>query len=504
MDPVVWADVRRRRAHCLRAADDLEGARALLLSLLADPTDANRPAVLVDLGLMDAGHRRLGELHLPADDGDRRRLAGSLAAGDQRFREAAEFKERTRSHGMYVIGFRQLLAQEYAKARANLEVALADFGQRPEVYSGGDLLARARLHLGLALCLSVPSAAEMRRGTRLLTEAVEAGMVIPSYLIGDLFLALETTAPDLAAELAERLHAVLGAQVLDAAADTMAARRSRVIASALVDRARSPVRSLTARTADWLRALPALLAQDRLEEAEAALDALEVGAMAGVLVEQVQAVLADEREYGPAWTVDEAAWSRARLAEGRGEYSEAAAFLEQVFHRALARGDALAADDAREVLEHVAEFGDACGGTCARLGEQFGRRFAEPPALRITPEPGGIIHVLVVGGNEVQARFDQGLKAELNHTHPQIHVEFLHTGWDSNWAPHLEDFERRQPDFQAVVISRYMRTMLGRRIRRICRLPWRGCGGTGPTAFKTSILAAADFARRHAEGHREA
>lgn len=504
MDSVVWADVRRRRAHCLRAADDLEGARALLLSLLADPTDANRPAVLVDLGLMDAGHRRLAELQLPADDGDRRRLAGSLAAGDQRFREAAELKERTRSHGMYVIGFRQLLEQEYAKARANLEVALADFGQRPEVYSGGDLLARARLHLGLALCLSVPSAAEMRRGTRLLTEAVEEGLVIPSYLIGDLFLALETTAPDLAAELAERLHATLGAQVLDAAADTMAARRSRVIATALVDRARSPIRSLTARTADWLRALPALLAQDRLEEAEAALDALEVGAMAGVLVEQVQQVLADEREYGPAWTVDEAAWSRARLAEGRGEYPEAAAFLEQVFHRALARGDAAAADDAREVLEQVADFGDACGGICSRLEEQFERRFAEPPAPRGPLEPGGIVHVLVVGGNEVQARFDQGLKTELNHTHPHIHVEFLHTGWDSNWAPHLEDFQRRLPDFQAVVISRYMRTMLGRRIRKSCTLPWRGCGGRGRAAFKNSILAAAEFARRHAEVHREA
>ncbi len=492
----VWADVRRRRAHCLRFNDDLQGARALLESLLADSTDANRPAVLVDLALMDAGLRRLAELCLPEGAEERLALATALERAAPRLAEAAALEERTRSHALYVQGFHQLLVQKYAAARSRLEVALADFGQRPEVYRGGSLLDRARFHLGLALCLSIPARPDLERGVRLLLEGIALGLRMPADLVPDLFLVMEAAAPDLAARLAEQLLERVGESVLEAVAQTETARRSTVIADALVQRARGTGRSLTARAQDWLHVLPALQAQGRMPEATEALDALEEAGAHGLLVPNIEYVFSDEREYGPAWTVDEAAWSLARLAESRGAHGEAAGYLKHVFFRAVSRGARGAAEDAREVLERVADYGPDGAAVLEELTAHYERHFGETTEdVAEAAAPGRPIYVLVVGGNETQARFDEQLRRDLQQTHPHICVEFMHTGWGSNWAPYVADFERRVASINAVVVSRYMRTMLGREIRRRCQVPWRGCGGTGRTAFRNSILAAVALAR---------
>ena len=493
----LWADVRRRRAHCLRFNDDLQGARALLESLLADSTDANRPAVLVDLALMDAGLRRLAELQLPERAEERLALASALERATPRLAAAAALGERTRSHALYVQGFHQLLVQEYGRARARLEIALADFGQRPEVYRGGSLLDRARFHLGLALCLSVPSRPDLERGVRLLLEGIALGLRMPADLVPDLFLVMEASAPDLAARLAEQLLERVGESVLEAVAQTETARRSTMIADALVQRARGAGRNLTARAQDWLHVLPALQGQRRMPEATEALDALEEAGAHGLLVRNIEYVFADEREYGPAWTVDEAAWSLARLAEARGAHGEAAGYLKQVFYRAVSRGAGNAAEDAREVLERVADYGPAAAALLEELTAHYARHFGGTPEdLEEAAAPQGPVYVLVVGGNETQARFDEQLRLELQRSHPHICVEFMHTGWGSNWAPYVADFERRVASINAVVVSRYMRTMLGREIRRRCQVPWRGCGGTGRTAFRNSILGAVALARR--------
>jgi hypothetical protein len=493
----LWADVRRRRAHCLRFNDDLQGARTLLESLLADSTDANRPAVLVDLALMDAGLRRLAELHLPESADERLALATALERAAPRLAEAAVLEERTRSHALYVQGFHQLLVQKYAAARARLEVALADFGQRPEVYRGGSLLDRARFHLGLALCLSVPARPDLERGVRLLLEGMALGLRMPTDLVPDLLLVMEASAPDLAAHLAEQLLERVGESVLEAVAQTDTARRSAVIADALVQRARGAGRSLTARTEDWLHVLPALQVQGRMPEATEALDALEEAGAHGLLVPNIEYVFADEREYGPAWTVDEAAWSLARLAESRGAHGEAAGYLKQVFYRAVSRGARGAAEDAREVLERIADYGPGGAVVLEELTAHYARHFGDTlEEVEEAPAPERPIHVLVVGGNETQARFDEQLRRELQQSHPHICVEFMHTGWGSNWAPYVADFDRRVASINAVVVSRYMRTMLGREIRRRCQVPWRGCGGTGRTAFRNSILGAVALARR--------
>lgn len=495
--PEIWIPVRRRRAHCLRYADDPEGARALLEELLDEPDDENRAAVLADLGLLDAGFRRLHELRYPHQRGDVAGLREALERGRPRFVEAIEIPARTAAHGHYALGFLELLGTNYARAVVHLEQALAGFGQRPEIYRGGNLLMSARLHLGLALCLALADVTQLHRAGRLLREAMEGGERIPPYLIGDVLDALAFADRAAAEGVAEDVLAAGPNTAVDEVARAAAALRCRAAADALVQRARDTDRSLTERTRDWHLALPMLIAQGRAHEAAEALDSAEEAAMQGILRADFLDLLRDEARYGPVWTVDDARWSHVRVLEAAGDYTNAAGFLQQVFQLALARGDAAAENSAREVLERLEDYPAPFRSLLAELRDQFTSRFPPEPTPAGDMEAGERIRILVVGGNETQKRFDERLAQTVREVRPGVELEFLHSGWTSNWGAQIEEFERRLSGMDGVVFSRYMRTGFGEQARkRLGTIPWRGCGGRGQGAFANTILALAAEVQR--------
>jgi hypothetical protein len=490
----MWSDVRRRYAHCLSYEDNPAAARIFLEELLADPTDENRAAVLTDLALLDAGYRRLHELHLPATTERLADMAQELACGGARLEEAIGLGTPTSGHAHYVKGMIYLLSRRDAEAVPHLDTALSLFERRPHVYRGGHLLQRARLHLGLALCLGLDQS-HAERGHRLLQNALRAGERIPLYLTTDLIEALAMTDPALAAQLADGLVAGPGGEVVDELARSPVAMRSEAVADALLRRARARDRSLTARAQDWHTALPLLLTQMRIDEAEEALDALEGMALDGVLQDEYLQLLTAERNYGPAWRVEDAVWSTVRCLESQARYDEAAGFLRQLFQRAFVTGGADGRELALEALQRLDDYGEEAADVREVVRRRFEAHFEESEEAGAGLEIGTPVRILVVGGNEDQARFDERLRLELTHEHPHICVEFFHTGWTSNWGRQLEEFERRLPAFDGVVFSRYMRTMFGRSARKVCHLPWRGCGGRGRAAFQRAILAAAGAAR---------
>ena len=494
--PETWIPVRRRRAHCLRYADDLEGARAVLEELVDEPDEENRAAVLADLGLLDAGFRRLHELRYPPSRGDVPGLRDALERGRPRFREAADIPVRTAAHGHYTLGFLELLRGEYALAVVHLEQALAGFGQRPEVYSGSNLLVRARLHLGLALCFALSDVAHLDRARRLLHDAMSAGERIPAYLVGDVLDALGLADSAEAVRVAEDIVKASPDSTLDEVVTSQAARRCVAAADALVARARNQQRSLTERTRDWHGVLPMLLTQSRMEEAAESLDFAEEAAVQGILRQEFLALLRDERRYGPPWSPDDARWSQVRVLESAGDYTNAAGFLQQVFYVALANGGEAAEDDARQVVERLEDYPGEFQSLLTRLRDQFTSRFAGEPAATIH-EPERLIRVLVVGGNETQKRFDESLIQSFKETHPHLVLEFFHSGWTSNWGIQINEFERRLDGTDGVVFSRYMRTGFGQQARKRLRgVPWRGCGGKGQGAFRNTILTLASGVQR--------
>lgn len=487
----VWSDVRRRRAHCLNQTDSTETARALLLELEDDPDLESRAAVVVDLGLMEAGYPRLHRLILPPEDADRADVAAKLELGMDRFRKAQEIQAGTASHAHYVIGFYELLRGNYQEASALLGRALGALEARPEVYTGQGLLIRARLHLGLALAQQVDDIPALGRAARLIDDAVQEGLGIPHYLVADTLDSLALGGHQLSNAVLSR---ILGDSAeLDIAALTRSSSliRSRPLADVLLARVAAPERSLTDRMRDARTVLPMLLGQSQTDAAAAMLDLLEQSALERVGLTEFQALLNDEARYGPAWTPADAAWSQAACLESIEDVAGAAGFLEQVFRQALAREDE---EEAREVLEWLDDYPPGTLQSLPELHGYYATRFGDPGDLAVDSDRP--INILVVGGNETQARFDDRLRLELTHTHPFLTVDFLHSGWTSNWNKHLDDFSRRLPVTDGVVFSRYMRTEFGRQARAMCRVPWRGCGGRGMHAFRRSILAVASAVTR--------
>ena len=102
--------------------------------------------------------------------------------------------------------------------------------------------------------------------------------------------------------------------------------------------------------------------------------------------------------------------------------------------------------------------------------------------------------VVVVGGNEIQARFDERIRDELaRSTGNMVTAEFVHSGWGSNFAADLERVERLLPQACGVVISRFIRTTFGQHLRRtVSGKPWRLCYPSGQSSLLRYILAIAE------------
>jgi hypothetical protein len=503
VEPKMWSDVRRRRAHCLRFGDNLEAARPLLEELRDDPDAESRAAVLTDIGLTDAGFRRLFELKYPQGRADVGDVCRALERGEPSFRESMDVEgASTAAHGHYAIGFLQLLRERYDAAVIHLEIAVAAFDAKPEVYSGGNLLVRARLHLALAICHSLAELQLLPRARAWILEAIRGGEKLPEYLITSTVEALSIADSDVARETADAILGAAGEAVLDHLARSSVAGRSIPIVDALLRRADNLSRSIVARVADGYEVLPLLLEQQRAEDAARMLDFLEGAARQGLEFERFVLLLGSPRAYHPGWDLEDARWSLVQCLESRGDYPAAARVLEDEFHQVLSDDAFDRLTTASEILDRLQSYGDMGRETADRVRPRYlaccGQEASSTASDGVNGNGKGTfagLRVLVVGGDERQEQYDEAIRTELHASHG-LQVSFLHSGWSSNWGNKIEEFERRLPTVDAVVFSRYMRTQFGRQARKRCGdRPWRGCGAPGKQAFIRSVLAAAEAAR---------
>ena len=103
------------------------------------------------------------------------------------------------------------------------------------------------------------------------------------------------------------------------------------------------------------------------------------------------------------------------------------------------------------------------------------------------------VRVLFIGGDERQARCDERVRMLLCRWYPWVEVRFIHTGWSGNWGKQAVQIARLIPEYDAVVVMRFIRTKLGEYIRRAAgrsQKPWHACTGRGPEAIVNSIAAA--------------
>lgn len=502
----LFLEARRRQAQCLRQLNERHGAEAALRALLKLELDEKmKSLVKADLGLVASGFSALWEVRLPLAQDDLETIVEKLSLGEEHFRAAAAEDVAEASHGRYCLGVlavaraaeggaEALGGDDYREALEHLSKARSVFLGRRERYAS--ICPDADLYLGVASIGNL-SREGLAQGPQIMVEGMKAGAKLPPYLVAPLVDAMEFADQD-----AQRLvyNTVVQAEddsMLDiAAASEPVLEHCRSAVEALQARGRKRNRPGDLAAADLRAALHGRVANGEHEAAAELLNDLESLAQRGAGAEELAELLSDPARYEPAWSREDAAMALAHSHESQGRYDKATEILRDYFHQYASQGTEAGLHDAYGILQKIKQFGidqsiykdmqdryDALASSSAQVEAEADHD--ERPEVK----------VLIVGGNEVQARAEEQVRKKLHRTHPHVRVEFIHTGWGSNWQKPLEEFVRKLPVFDAVVIMRFMRTELGKRIRRACvNHPWRSCWGPGQMAQVEAAIKASEAA----------
>ena len=503
-----FLNVRRRHAHCLQRANEHDRARRSLASLIELESDSNHQAmVYADLGLLESRFNTLADVSLPRGAGELPDLIDRLEEGREQFQRAVRNDVHYAAHGHYCLGVAALAkaAHEarddaaearFIDAERHLLRARNRFGSRRDSY-GEELVERTNLYFGIAVGARITSAGDAAHAARIIVAAAKAGARFPSYLIGPLVAALEVSAAEKLEPLAEALLATGDGEALDALSRSDGvARRCAAVPDALRERAQRRGRSKAA-AADYRVCLDGYIGSRRREDAEAVLDRLEALAVHGIGVTEFEELLAREGEGELPWAPEEASIAQARCCEAVGKLDDAVTMLRPLFHQYATDGNL---DDAVGVLERMSLYG--------LPAEYLERERNRARALRkeahvradadVSPageRPSKPVCILFVGGDERQAKDESAVHELLHQRDPSVKATFIHPGWDGNWNIEWQKVRRALPEHDAVVLMRFMRTQLGRQIRKHCDKPWRFCWARGRSGMTNAIIEAAEAAR---------
>lgn len=503
--------VQRRCAHALREMGRTEEARGIINDLLADASGgpAVRHMLLVDRGLLAAGYRALRDLHVPDDRSQWADVRSQLERGTEDFLAAVEADPDGAAHAHFVLGVYDLLSGARVTALASLRRACAAFEREPERYADGDLLRRARVLMLAASVLEAGNFEELRQqADRLDVHLAEPGAPeVPLPLVPEVLQQIAMVNNERAATLARTALQRSPDLLLDAVAGEVdgevGSEVGAMIAKALLQRAEDPTRSKGKQVADLRSAIPLLLRTGDIEQARRALARVTDAAIDGQGSEAFLAFLDRSDNHDQAWEPSDIAWSRARTLLTLDRRDDAATVLYGEANRCLATEAGLWEDDVEDIATFIKT---RVGGPVAvGYADKLRTRLPVRNSIEtVITRPGTPKLVLVVGGNEVQERFDARIHAELARlTGNMVTAEFVHSGWGSNFQPDLERVERHMPRACGVVISRFIRTTFGQHLRRAASgKPWRLCYPSGQTSLLRSILAIAASASGEGETDR--
>ena len=491
--------VRRRMAHCLRLLGEHRSAEDLLEGLLRDERDPGIHAMVhADLGLLKGRFALLDEVRVPDDEAAQRDLVDRLRAGEEHYRDAvADADAPFAGHGHYCLGVLSLVdgvlgTGGFEEADRHLERAHAQIRSR-EVYPTS-LLAQIELYLGIAKT-QLLDAGETHHAARLVASGLTEARIPPNF-VGAMVDSLALSDDSLASIAKPLLDSGID-EVIDALTKTAMVTKSPLLSDRLCERARGAGRGKVLAAADLRRALPGYLRAGEIEKAKEVLDELEHLALGGIGGSKFLEMLGRSEGYDPAWEPEDAAVASARCLEGKGQLTEALSKLRGVFHSYMQKGET---QDAEGVLDRIrayglepADFADLERRYANSVDDDGSEEDEDADAVRP-------VTVLVVGGDETQAKAAERVRSKVAGREPTTTVEFLHTGWSSGWDQYLDEIERRLVDCDAVVVMRYIRTLLGKHVRALCGardVPWRFCWSGGQGGITESVIAAAAAARVH-------
>jgi len=492
-------DVKRRLAHCLRHEGNVDAARALLEEVIADEevSPDRKAMVLGDLGLIAANKKQLASVELPIDRADCIQVRKDLERGQGYFEAAAAEPAAEAAHGNYVLGMIRLLKFEYAGAFNLLESALAAFDRERQRYGRGGLLLRARFHVGLAGLASGEHTGRAQELWAWVKDGMAEGLRVPEAMIESCFMGVSFASAELAEEVAERLLADEGSVALDGMHAVTEGRARGLIGRALL--ARAVAGNGNRALKDYQRAFPLLRAAGCTEEALGALDAMQEHAQHGRGVAEFEQVLENVDVVAGLWDSDDVAGALSTVREANGKYVEAATILGDVFHRMLSGEGSERAMEAAGIVDRIESYGPSCAEIASELRGRMDAVDRKREPIASAPQMLRHVRILVVGGNETQQRYQQALCDYFSAEGRNVEPVFIITGWTSNWKPFVDEFDRKKNLADGLVVMRFIRTELGKTIRRRWEGgPQIGSWGHGFDSLRRVIEYVAATARRDA------
>ena len=494
-------DAHRRMAHCLRHLHQHDRAQGMLRDLLEHDPDPNIHAMVhADLGLIVGGFDGLEEVVLPLRRDERHGVVERLASGVEHFRKSVDIGAAYSAHGHYCLGVlalgRAVADHSFEDAEHHLQRTRTHFSKAADSYRGS-LIDHASLYFGIAKAQQL-SSNKLAQAADVMTESMASGARMPTYLIEQTIVALGLAEEK--RDLRRVTEAIIesgGDPALDELANCHPALdHCPSLADKLAKRAKAEGRAAVNRAADLRAALRGFLSRGNANAAGETLDGLERLARDDVAIPEFIELLKDRTRYDPAWDLEDATIARARCCEDRGDFIEATTVLRDLFFRLASPERKTGLSDAAGVLDRVRGYGidrDSYSAMTSRYNALASREADE--AEPVEPDVTAPVRILVVGGAELQARAEAAVWGRLEEQHPHIRARFIRTGWSGNWSRTFSEIEREMKRHDALVILRFMRTHLGREIRRTWNGPWRSCWG-GPGAIVEAVVEVAEAVER--------
>ncbi len=463
-----------------RAAEFLRGVGVRGDAAVVARTDGER-------GLVACRVRSLSEIRLPLVAADLAATAARLEPGVVHFERASVRANPRRCEADFAVGIYRLARGDLDGARAALEQAVASFRAGAVVTEGVGTPARARFALGVVLAETLDVLRAEDAVDLLVSGATELPGEVPAYALARALAALATIRAEFGVRVIAGLAGAMGDRLVDIAIESDLVAAHEGVREALAIRTEDASRSPRARGDDAARLLRDSLSAHDIGRATRALCVLDDLADHAEGRGRLLSILADRERYAPAWNEAEAVDARVRLYESDQRFADAARELTDAAHDALSKDPERGLVTAREFVGAIAGYGVGSpdAGLIARI-EALGRVEAAEPPARVRHQG----RVFVIGGNEVQARYEASIRGDLAGREPAVALDFDFTGWSSNWGRSLGTIERRIAEADAVVVMRFIRTMLGRTVRELAGRhgkPWVACTGHGRDSLSAAI-----------------
>lgn len=496
----------RRLAQCLRAEGQFQASVDRFGEIRMRAPRTAQAEVHADLGLALGGFRWLSEVEVPPKAEDRAEMLRRLRKGDMLYRQALRQGGHRRTNAYYALGVLALLEErderpEEESALRLLEQAYSGASQEVDTYRQGDVYPRIELYYGFAILLAIQQP-QFPLACELIMKAASAYPPSrwPRWFLAKLrpILALD---PEACLPLIEWAQGLFPDLVDEALRDVGVLRRSESLWRRLSALSTDPQRRPDDRWEDACALARFGVACSLPEVGGAALDTLwELARQHHRLREPFLERLADHAFYEPVWEERDARLARADIHERLGDHHAAASEILQLFHERVADRALCEAEDLLDRLRTYRVAGDTLASAEARLAALASRDVERAPAPAADPlarylaQPNRGLSILLVGGNETQARYDDAIEQHFAATRPNLRVRFVHSGWESNWARFLDEATHLLPQADGLVVHYFLRTQFGRKLRKLAGdagKEWGSCSGHGRDSMIRGIEAVA-------------